>query len=103
MTFTEKIKRICVMLLYEDECMSLTRVLAVACFMLFSVVSIYLVVSGVSWGNYETFATLTGGGGAVTQIANKMINSKMNSLPGSFQSTTANGEVKNAFGSQEKK
>ena len=34
--------------------------------------------TAVSWGNYETFATMTGGGSAATQIANKLINSKYN-------------------------
>ena len=90
------------MLLYEDDCMSLTRVMAVACFFLFAAVSIYLVVRGASWSNYETFATLTGGGGAVTQLGNKLINSRLNSIPGSFESKTANGETKNVYGPSSK-
>ena len=36
-------------------------------------------------GNYDTFAFLTGGGGATTQVVNKLINSKYNSVPGSYQ------------------
>ena len=42
-----------------------------------------------TWGNYETFATMTGGGSAATQIANKLINSKYN---------TASGEVGKQIG-----
>lgn len=39
---------------------------------------------GKRWDHYETFASLTGGGGAVTQIANKINNSMYNSEPGRF-------------------
>lgn len=37
-----------------------------------------------TWGNYETFATITGGGGAATQVANKLINSKFNTPLGTY-------------------
>ena len=61
---------------------SLTRILAVVGFLSFLVGSVYLIYKGQTWGNYETFATMTGGGGAVTQIANKLINSKYNTAQG---------------------
>lgn len=61
---------------------SLTRILAVVGFLSFLIGSIYLIYKGQTWGNYETFATMTGGGGAVTQIANKLINSKYNTAQG---------------------
>lgn len=73
------------MLLCENGALSLTRVLAVAGWLAFLGVSFYLVWRGASWENYETFASLTAGGGAATQIANKFINSKYNSMPGSYR------------------
>lgn len=72
-------------LFYEDGSPSLTRTLAVLYFVLFAGVSIYLVLTKISWGSYETFATLAGGGGAAAQIGNKFINSKYNSGAGTFK------------------
>lgn len=69
-------------LLYESGELSLTRSLALAGFLAFLVGSFYLMWRGATWGNYETFATMTGGGGMATQIANKLINSKYNSEQG---------------------
>ena len=69
-------------LLYENGRLSLTRVLAASGFLAFLAGSAYLMWRGLTWGNYETFATVTGGGGAATQIANKLINSRYNSPPG---------------------
>ena len=69
-------------LLYESGELSLTRSLAVAGFLAFLVGSFVLIVKNQTWGNYETFATMTGGGGMATQIANKFINSKYNSEEG---------------------
>lgn len=76
------------MLLYENEQLSLTRTLAIVGWLAFLLVSFYLVWRGTGWQNYETFASLTGGGGAATQVANKFINSKYNSVPGSYKENT---------------
>jgi hypothetical protein len=57
---------------------SLTRLFALVGFIAFLIGSVYLIYKGQTWGNYETFATMTGGGSAATQIANKLINSKYN-------------------------
>lgn len=65
--------------LYEGGNLSLTRVIAATGWLAFLVASAYLMVVGETWGNYETFASIAAGGGAVTQIANKLINSKYNS------------------------
>ena len=73
------------MLLYENGEMSLTRTLAVIGWLAFLVVSFYLVLMHTGWQNYETFASLTGGGGAATQIANKFINSKYNTAAGGYE------------------
>ena len=68
--------------LKENGEYSFTRILSVVGFGAFLIGSTYLIYKGISWGNYETFATMTGGGGAVTQIANKLINSKYNTAQG---------------------
>lgn len=65
-------------MLKEGNEYSLTRLMAVISFAAFLIGSLYLLIKGTTWGNYETFATFTGGGGAVTQIANKFINGKYN-------------------------
>lgn len=65
-------------MLKEGNEYSLTRAMAVISFTAFLLGSLYLLIKGTTWGNYETFATFTGGGGAVTQIANKFINGKYN-------------------------
>ena len=82
-------------LLYENNDLSLTRSLALAGFLAFLAGSIYLLAKGTTWGNYDTFATLTGGGGAATQIANKLINGKYNSEQGKpFEKGMRNAEKK---------
>lgn len=73
------------MLLYENNELSLTRCITVIAWAAFLAVSFYLVYTSQSWGNYDTFAFLTGGGGATTQVVNKLINSKYNSIPGGYQ------------------
>lgn len=73
------------MLLYENNELSLTRCITVIAWVAFLAVSFYLVYTAQSWGNYDTFAFLTGGGGATTQVVNKFINSKYNSVPGGYQ------------------
>ena len=73
------------MLLYENGELSLTRVITVIAWAAFLAVSFYLVYAAQSWGNYDTFAFLTGGGGATTQVVNKFINSKYNSVSGGYQ------------------
>lgn len=69
-------------MLKEQDEYSFTRLLAAISFAAFLIGSFYLLVTHTTWGNYETFATFTGGGGAVTQIANKLINGKYNTNPG---------------------
>lgn len=73
------------MLLYENDELSLTRVITMVAWIAFLAVSFYLVYTAQAWGNYDTFAFLTGGGGATTQVVNKFINSKYNSVPGGYQ------------------
>lgn len=73
------------MLLFENDQLSLTSVLAISGWLAFLIVSFILVFKGIGWQNYETFSTMTAGGGAATQIANKFINSKYNSAEGSYK------------------
>lgn len=72
------------MLLYENEELSLTRVITVIAWAAFLAVSVYLVMEHQYWQNYDTFASITGGGGGAIQVANKLINSKYNSRPGGY-------------------
>ena len=69
-----KIKPFIVGLVYENNEPSLTRVIALMAFMAFLIGSAFLMLKNQHWDHYSEFATLTGGGGAVTQIANKFIN-----------------------------
>ena len=84
-------------LLFENDEVSLTRMIALMGYVLFAGVSIYLIATHTNWDNYATFASYTGGGGAAVQLVNKAINSKWNSKPGSYNpasdSTTAPSET----------
>lgn len=73
------------MLFYENGELSLTRCLAAAGWIAFILVTAYLIYERQTWSHYDTFASLTGGGGTAAQIANKFINSKYNSSPGSYK------------------
>lgn len=79
-----KIESLIKMALYENDSLSLTRLLAVGGWFLFAGVSVYMVVNNIEWNDYATFAMFSGGGGAATQVANKLMNSKYNSAPGSY-------------------
>lgn len=78
-------------LTYENGMPSLTRVISIVAFIAFLLASAYLILAGKRWDHYETFATLTGGGGAATQIANKVINSVYNSSPQQFPKKAGGG------------
>lgn len=80
-------------ILKEGGVYSYTRILSLIGFIVFIIGSAYLIYKGLTWGNYETFATMTGGGSAATQIANKLINSKYN---------TPSGQVGKQIGGNEK-
>lgn len=71
-------------MLKEADQQSLSRYIAVILIITFILVSLYLVITKYSWGNYDTFAFATVLGGTGTQMTNKFINSKYN---------TKNGEV----------
>ena len=84
------VQKILKMLFYENNSASLTKVLTALYFLLFATVSIYLVIKGVAWQNYEIFAAFAGGGGAAAQISNKFINSKYNTVNGGFTTVDKN-------------
>lgn len=71
-------------LLYENGVPSLTRFISIIAFLAFLAGTAYLILEGRVWAHYDTFAMLTGGGGAATQIANKIVNSVYNSTTGQF-------------------
>lgn len=82
----DRIKRWSTMLFYENDELSYTRLISAIFVIAFLGVSIYLVLTHTYWQNYDTFASLTGGGGGATQLVNKFINSKYNSVQGGYDS-----------------
>lgn len=81
-------------ILFENGELSLTRVIAFMGFILFSIGSLYLMITHSDWSGYSTFAGYTGGGGAALQFGNKFINSKFNSAPGSYNANGTGNETK---------
>jgi len=79
------LKRILEMLMYENGELSLTRTISILFVLLFIGVTIYLVFFDFRWDHYETLATMAAGGGPMTQVANKFINSKYNSDIGTYE------------------
>ena len=77
------------MLFYENGELSYTRLISAIFVLAFLGVSFYLVLAHQYWQNYDTFASLTGGGGGATQLVNKFINSKYNSVQGGYASRTS--------------
>ena len=71
--------------MYENGELSLTRTISVLFVLLFIGVTIYLVFFDFRWDHYETLATMAAGGGPMTQVANKFINSKYNSDIGTYE------------------
>lgn len=80
----EKLKVMLTELFYEDNALSLTRLIAFGGYLLFAIGSLYLLVNNINWNGYDIFAGYTGGGGVALQFGNKFINSKYNSAPGSY-------------------
>lgn len=77
---------------------SLTRFIVIISFGLFIGVTIYLVGTGTKWDAYVQFASLTGGGGILTTLANKVNNSINNSrpneaLPSKYRDSGGNEEL----------
>lgn len=66
----------------EKSLLSLTRMLSIVGYSSFLLGSFYLMYRNQSWVHYDTFATMTGGGGLITQLLNKLINSKLNTPNG---------------------
>lgn len=71
-------------LFYEDNTLSLTRLMALFSYLVFVAGSFYLLYNNIDWGGYAVFATYTGAVGAAIQTTNKFINSKYNSPSGSY-------------------
>lgn len=68
--------------LKEYDQQSLTRLITVILLIFFMIVTVYLIYNRFNWMNYDIFCLVTVGGGAGTQLVNKFINSKYNTLPG---------------------
>lgn len=69
-------------MLKEEDQKSLSRYMAFSLILLFIIVSVYLVITNHTWGNYDTFTFATVLGGTGTQMTNKFINSKYNTKSG---------------------
>lgn len=73
-------------ILMENGGFSLTRIIIISSFALFSAVSLFLLFTNLTFDYYETFAYITAfsftGGG----LGNKFINSKFNSVQGGYES-----------------
>lgn len=69
-------------ILKEGGIYSLTRILSLISYVFFVIITLYLVIKGQAWGNYDVFAAITAGGGLITQIGNKYCNSKYNTDQG---------------------
>ena len=67
-----------------------------------SLLSIYLMINNISWDGYATFAGYTGGGGAALQFGNKLVNSKYNSVIGSYEPKEIVEEVETREGLRKK-
>lgn len=78
-------KRLFEMLMFENGGLSLTRTISMLFVLLFIGVTLYLVFFDARWDHYETLATMAAGGGPMTQVANKFINSKYNSGIGTYE------------------
>ena len=89
------IKNLVQAMFYEDNSLSLTRVLAFGGYLLFVIGSLYLLIHNIDWSGYSTFAGYTGGGGAALQFGNKFINSKYNSVQGGYDSKTIQNPMNN--------
>jgi hypothetical protein len=63
-------------LIYGPNGPSLTSTMAVVAFLLFILVTLYLVLTAKTWAHYEVFAGVTCGGGLITQATGKFINTK---------------------------
>ena len=67
--------------LKEGEFLSLTRLLTALGYITFLGLSLYLAITGQTWGNYGEFAFATGGA-ILVQLGNKYVNSKYNTPQG---------------------
>ena len=68
-------------MLREGGQLSLTRVLPTIGYAVFILVSLFLAITGKTWGNYGEFAFATGGA-IIVQLGNKWVNSKYNTTQG---------------------
>ncbi|VBB07280.1 Hypothetical protein LUCI_2524 [Lucifera butyrica] len=63
-------------ILYEQNEPSLTRVIIALAFMLFilgTIVDVILIIYGIHWLDYPTFASITGGGSIAGKVGDKLV------------------------------
>ncbi|MCE5286957.1 MAG: hypothetical protein LLG02_14085 [Pelosinus sp.] len=86
----ETIRNFTTGLLYENGAPSRTGLFSIIAFLAFLAGSAYLMLTHQQWAHYDTFATLTGGGGIGGLVSNKFINNKYGSPDG--QAYNKNGD-----------
>lgn len=84
----EEIKTFLKGLIYENGVPSRTGIISIIFALAFLIGSAYLLMYGITWPHYETFAVTTTGGGVGGLVANKFINSTKNSEAGKFPDKT---------------
>lgn len=77
-------KKLIKAILTENGTYSLTRIASAVLLLAFLIGSFYLILKNQTWGNYDSFATICGGGGVTGQVVNKFINSKYNTPQGNI-------------------
>jgi hypothetical protein len=87
----EQIKGFLVQLLYENGTPSRTGLFSIIAFLAFLLGSAYLMLCHQQWAHYDTFATLTGGGGLGGLVSNKFINNKYGAPSGQPYVKNQNG------------
>jgi len=75
-------------LLYEGGVPCIPHIIALAGYAAFLIASGFLMYHNMQWADYTTFASLTAGGGTLSVVGNKLINSICNSAPGQMPNTT---------------
>lgn len=81
-------------LFYENGSLSLAKMTACWGYFVYTWTSIYLMVTGQTWGHYTEFSTYMAGTSTLILTGNKFINSKYNTVQGGFgtnDGTTDNG------------
>lgn len=82
--FIEFIKQLGYDLFYENRALSLSKLAACWGYLVYTISSIYLMITGQTWSHYTEFSTYMAGTSTLILTGNKFINSKYNTVQGGF-------------------